>query len=99
MLLFGDAAEADLLVDAARSDQDALGPQRHLAIAFFACGVDALLDQRAADAEATRLLLDQQEPQLGDFVAALDQEDRADRLSAGFRDPAVLARSIIISDE
>src|SRR5690242_20447504 len=48
MLLLLHATEAGALVDAARGHQDALGPERHLFVAFLAGGADALLDQSAA---------------------------------------------------
>src|SRR5437016_13241231 len=51
-LLF-DAAETFGLIDAARRDKDALGPQRHFPVAFRARRADALLDERTADAEPT----------------------------------------------
>src|SRR5579859_5240294 len=99
MLLLGDAAEADTFVDAARGDQDALGPQRHPLVAFLARGADALLDQSAADAEPARFFFDQQQAQLGEFVGGIDQEDRAERLAVRLRDPAMLARGIVGLDE
>ena len=81
MRLARDQREAGVLIDLARGDQDALGPQRDPLVALLARGADALLDQRAPDAKAARVLLHQQQPQLGDVVGGLHQEDRADRLA------------------
>src|SRR6516164_10201806 len=99
MLLLGDLPEARALIDAARGEQNALGPQRHLAVAPLARAADALLDQGAADAEPARLLLEAEQPQLCDPIAAIDEEDRADPLAIDLRDPAMLARGIEVLDE
>src|SRR4051794_6665640 len=99
VLLFLHELEACALIDATRGDQDALRPQRHLAVAPLARILDALLDQRAADTESPRFLFHLQQPQLGNLVRGLDQKDRADRLAAHFRNPAVLARGVIVLDE
>src|SRR5262249_49144601 len=97
--LFLDAAEARRLIDAARRDKDALRPQCHLLVAPLARRADALLDERAADAEPARFFLHEQQPQLCDLVTAVYQEDGAERLAACLRDPAMLARSVIVLDE
>src|SRR5262249_59029074 len=97
--LFLDASETFGLIDAARSDEVALGPQRHFPVAFLARRADALLDERAADAKPARFFLHQKQPQLCDVIAAVHQEDRAERLAACFRNPAMLARSVIGLDE
>src|SRR5947209_7706511 len=99
MLRLRDLLEPRALIDAARGDQNALRPQRHLAIAPLARAADALLDQRTADAEPARLLLQAEQPQLCDAVAAIDEEDRADPLAVDLGDPAMLARGIEILDE
>src|SRR6202022_4231602 len=88
-----------LPVDAACGEQAALRPQRHLDITLLAGGADALLDQRAADAEPSGLLLAHQQAMLCTLVGALHQEHRADRLAAGLRDPAMLAGRIVSLDE
>jgi len=49
VLLFLHELEARILIDAARGEQDALRPQRHLAVTPLACALDALLDQRATE--------------------------------------------------
>src|ERR1700759_2889198 len=89
MLLFLDAFEACALIDAARRDQDALRPQRHLPVAALAGPADALVDQCATDAEPAGLLLEAKQPQLGDAVAAIDEEDRAHPLAVDLGDPAM----------
>src|SRR5438105_736816 len=85
MLLFRHAAEAGALVDAARGDQDALGPQRHLVVAFLTGGADAMIDQRTADADPASLFLRQHRADLalrtlvqpGEGLAALGGEAEA----------------------
>src|SRR6185312_11406364 len=99
MLVFRHTMKADAFVDAARGDENALRPQRHRPVAFLARSAHALLDQRATDAEPARFFLHEQEAQLREFVGGLDQEDRAERLAARFRDPAMLARRVIVLDE
>src|SRR4029453_6767657 len=71
----------------------------HFLVAFLARRANALLDERAADAKAARFFLYQQQPQLCDVITALHQEDRAERLAGCFRNPAMLARSVIGLDE
>ena len=61
-----DAAEAGLLIEAARGVEIALRPQRDLLVAGVAREADAFVDQPAADAEPARRRFDQQQPQLGD---------------------------------
>src|SRR5512138_966065 len=98
MLFFPDLLEPHALIDAARGDQVALRPQRHLAIAALARAAHALLDQRAADAEPARFLLQAKQTQLRDPIAAIDEEDRADPLAVGLGDPAMLTGGVIILD-
>src|SRR5258708_2990843 len=99
MLLFLHPLESGARVDAARGDQDALGPQRDRAVAAVFCEADALLDQRTADTEPARFFFHQQQAQFRDLVGSLDQEDRADRLAAHFGNPAVLAPGIEVAAE
>ena len=58
-----------------------------------------MLDQRTPDTEPARFFLHQQQPQLGEFVGRSHQEDRAERLAVCFRNPAMLARRVIVFDE
>src|SRR5476651_677693 len=95
VLLHGDAAEAGALINSAGRDQDALGPQRDRRVTGVACETDALLGQRTSDAKSARLLLHQQQAQFGDLIGRLDQEDRTGGFAADFRDPAMLARSVV----
>src|SRR3954452_19899677 len=88
--------EACTLIDAPRGDQDALRPQRHLAVAPLACALDALLDQRAADTESPRFFSPLKQPKCGTLVGAFDQKNGAARLAIHFRNPAVLARGVIV---
>src|SRR5688500_12213744 len=71
--------EDGVLVDATRGDQNALRPQRDLAIAAGFCEGDAFADQFLAEPLSAPGRFDQQQPQLGDIVAVLDQKYRADR--------------------
>jgi hypothetical protein len=66
--LLGDATETGALIDAARGDQDALGPQRDRCVTALAREADALLGQCAADAESARLFLQEKQPQFGDLI-------------------------------
>src|SRR5258708_4955130 len=68
MLLLPDAAKPRPLVDSARGDQDALGPQRDRGVAGLPRKADALLRQRAPDAQPARLSLHQQQAQFCDLV-------------------------------
>src|SRR3984893_5247743 len=95
MLLLGDLAEAGLLVDSARGEQAALRPQRHLRITLLARGADALLDQRAADAEPACLSLDHQQAKFCDLVGAFHQAHRSDGLAAVLGDPTMRAGGIV----
>src|SRR5258705_10236238 len=95
VLLFLDAAKSGALINSARSDKDALGPERDRCITGLSCEMDALLGERAPDAKPSRLFLQQQQAQFRDLVGRLDQKHRADRLAADLRDPAVLARRVV----
>jgi hypothetical protein len=86
-----DAAEAGLLIQAARRIQVALRPQRDLRVAGLPREPDAFVDEPSADAEPARLRLDQQQPQLGDVLRFLDEEDRADDGAVALGEPAMLA--------
>src|SRR6266852_9587144 len=91
VLLFLDEAKSGALINSARGDQDALGPERDRCIAGLSCEMDALLGEGAPDAKSSRLFLHQQQPQFRGLVRRLDQKHRADRLAADLGDPAVLA--------
>src|SRR5258708_19724578 len=99
MRLVAQAAEAGALVDVAGGDEDALRPQRDLAIARLAGEADAFIDQPCADAEAARLGLDQQQAQLGLRPRLLDQEHRAEDLARLLGEPAALELGVVGGDE
>src|SRR5581483_11826755 len=88
-----------LLVDRARGMEDVVGPKDDLAVAGAAGEGDALLDQALADAEAARLGIDDQKPELRHCRRFSDQKDRAHILSVLLRDPAALAHGIEAADE
>src|SRR2546426_7394349 len=94
-----DAAEAGLLVQAARRVQLALRPQRELAIAGLPREADALVDQAAADTESSRVRLHEEQPQLGDGLRFTHDEDRTDDLAVPIRDPAALASRVEVIEE
>src|ERR1700754_1960906 len=97
--LFRDELEACAPVDVARGDEDALRPQHDLAVALLTGEADALLRQRAADAEPPGFPVHQEQANLGHLVRTPDQEDRADRLAVDLGDPAMLACRIERFDE
>ena len=70
--------EAGVLIDLAGGDQNALGPQRDLAIAAGLRERDAFADQPLAEPLSAPGRIDQQQAQLGDVVAVPDQKYRAD---------------------
>src|SRR5260370_40322986 len=99
VLLFAHAAKAGALINSARGEQDALGPERDRRIARLSCEMEALLGERAPDAKPSRLFLHQQQAQFRGLVGRLDQEHRADRLAADLGDPTLLAPSVGKADE
>src|SRR5258707_9442056 len=99
VLLFAHASKAGALINSARGEQDALGPERDRCIARLSCEMEALLGERAPDAKASRLFLHQQQAQFRGLVGRLDQKHRADRLAADLGDPAVFARRVVRPDE
>ena len=99
MRLLPHHAEAGALVDRAGAGEDALRPQRDAAVAGRAREADALVHQTPADAQAARLRLDQQQAQLCDVLAALDQKHGADAGAVQLGDPALFARGIELAQE
>src|SRR2546430_17039878 len=87
VLLFLDTAKSGALINSARGEQDALGPERDRCIAGLSCEMDALLGERAADAKPSRLFLHQQQAQFRNLVRRLDQKHQADRLAAELPHP------------
>src|SRR5258706_15437832 len=99
VLLFLDAAKSGALINSARGEEDALGPERDRCIAGLSREMDALLGERAPDAKPSRLFLHQQQAQFRGLLRRLDQKHRADRLAAHVGNPAVLAGRGVLSDE
>src|SRR5712664_2838559 len=95
VLLFLDAAKSGALINSARGEKDALGPERDRSIAGLPCEMDALLGEGAPDAKSSRFFLHQQQAQFRGLVRRLDQKHRADRLAADLGDPAVLAGRVV----
>src|SRR3954463_16356702 len=62
--LGGDELEAGALVEAARGDEDVIGPQRHPRVARAAREAQALVDQARPDAHAAGARIDEQQAQL-----------------------------------
>src|SRR5260370_42456823 len=88
VLLFLDAAKSGALINSARGEEDALGPERDRCIAGLPCEMDALLGEGAPDAKSSRFFLHQQQAQFRGLVRRLDQKHRADRLAAERPDSA-----------
>ena len=100
MRLFADEAEPRRLIDAARGDQDVVGPQGELAVAELSRASDAGGDQPAPDASAAGAWLDIEQPEFRDRgIVALHQENRAEDRAAALGDPGVLAGGIEFGDE
>src|SRR5271170_2643462 len=88
------------LVDAARGDEDVVGPQRDLGVAEFTCTPYARIDQLAPDPEAARVRLDIEQPELARCgIVALRQEHRADDRAVSLGDPGVFLPVVEMGDE
>src|SRR5271155_5372433 len=88
------------LVDAARGDEDVVGPQRDLGVAEFTCTPYARIDQLAPDPEAARVRLDIEQPELARRgIVAPHQEHRADDRAASLGDPGVFLPVVEMGDE
>jgi hypothetical protein len=74
--LGGDQHESGILVNSARGDQNALGPD--LAIAALTPEGHALGDQPPAKSLSAAGRVDQQQPQFSDVVGMPDEKYRAD---------------------
>src|SRR5215471_10335871 len=94
-----DQPEARGLVDPPGRHQDALRPERDLAVADLACEAHALVDEPDADAEAARLRIDDEQPQLGHRARLPDQEHRAHHPTVLLGDPAPVRLRIAGADE
>src|SRR6202040_3810465 len=92
--LAGHEFKSGVLVDPARGDQDALGPQRDLAIAAGPREGDAFGHQPPAETLSTSGRIDQQQPQFCDVIGMPDQKYRADRGAVDVRNPAAFARHV-----
>src|SRR5215208_1171835 len=92
-------AEAGLLVDVAGGGEDAVGPEGDPPVAGGAGEGDALVHQAAAEPQAARRRLHEQEAQLRHLVGLPDEKDRADDLAAPLGDPAALAGRVQLLDE
>src|SRR5262245_26840414 len=69
-----DEPEPGGRVDVSRRVEHAVGPERDLPVPDLRGEADTLAHQTRADAEAARLRLDQQEPQLGHRLGLLDEK-------------------------
>src|SRR4051812_18297568 len=92
--LFSDQYEAGVLIDLAGGEQDALGPERDLAIAAGAREGDAFGDEALAEAVSASSGVDDEQPDFRDVVAMPHQEHRADRLAVDVGDPAAFPRGV-----
>src|SRR3981081_3659119 len=92
--LGGHQHETGILINLARGEQNALGPQRDLAIAAGLRKRDAFADQPFAQSLSASGRIDQQQTQFGDIVGMPDQKYRADLDAVDIGDPAAFPRSI-----
>src|SRR5438309_5865454 len=92
--LGGDQHESGILIDRARRHENALGPQRDLAVTASPRKRDAFTDQPSAQSLSASGGIDQQQSQLGDLVAVSDQKYRSDLNPIDVGDPAAFARGI-----
>src|SRR4051794_20493957 len=83
-----DRCEAGASIDMARSHEGALGPEHHFLVAATTSKTDALFNQTGAQSQAACPGLNQEQAQLRDSVASLNDKNRADDLPIHFRDPA-----------
>src|SRR5918911_3140797 len=90
MRLRADQAKTRGLIDVPRRDKDALGPQCDLWILRLPREADAFGDEPRADAEPAGRRLDQQQPQLGGLLPALDEKHRANGFAIALGNPAAL---------
>src|SRR5438874_1312257 len=93
------ALESRLLVEVARRGEVLLRPQRDALVTRGARKAHALGDEAAAQPQAARPGLHQQQPQLRGSRLARDEEDAPCAAAVDFRDPAALTRGIELSDE
>src|SRR5713101_506663 len=99
MRLLANQMKAGRAVNTAGGDQHIVRPQCDLAVAGPAGKADAFADQPAADGKAAGLGLDVEQTQLGDLVAILDQQYRANDFAIALGDPAALSPGIEVLDE
>src|SRR6266566_6070163 len=90
VLLLLDERVSRVLVDASSGMEHAVGPEHDLAVARLAGEARALIHESRADAEAARLRVDEQEPQLRDSAGLLHEEHAAPVHAIPFGDPAAL---------
>jgi hypothetical protein len=91
--------EAGIPINPAGGDQNALGPQRDLAIAAGFCECDAFGDQPLAQSLSTSGRIDNEQADFRDIVAVSHQKDRADLRAIKLGDPAALARGVERGEE
>src|SRR5205085_8171335 len=86
-------------INRAGGDENALRPQRNLAVSGRARETDAFLDKPPADAVPARFGLDKKNAQLRDLIALAHKHYRARTLAVEFGDPAALTPHIVPFDE
>src|SRR3984957_14172938 len=100
MRLFADEAEPNSLIDAARGDQNVVGPQGELAVAKLARPSDACGDQFAPDASPAGAWLDIEQPEFRDpRIVAFHEKNRAHDRAGALGDPTVFAGRVEFGDE
>src|SRR5580704_16722426 len=100
MRLFADEAEPRRLIDAARGDQNVVGPQGKLAVAELARASDARVHQLAPDASAAGAWLDIEQPEFRDpRIVAFHEKNRAHDRAGALGDPTVFAGRVEFGDE
>src|SRR5690348_21750 len=88
MRLLADEVEASALIDPTCGNENALCPERDLAITRPTREADAFRDQAPADVASARLGLDQKQPELCRLFRLFDEKDRADIDPVALGDPA-----------
>src|SRR5262249_41777872 len=97
--LLGDEGEPLLLINMPRFGEHTVCPEHKFPVAATPRETNALLDEPGAQSQAARLRLDQQQAELGNCLAGLHDEHRADDLAVHLCDPATLARRVIRVDK
>ena len=83
--LFLHENKTRFLVDVTCSVEDAVSPQRNLAVILLSGEADTFVYQTPADTETARFRLDQEQPKLRDGLGFLYEEDRANDFAIALR--------------